>query len=303
MGLIVGNDFVTFGGFIENFSATTNLTYAKDITVPNSPWRKMDDMPLAIPSTHAPTVRIGTKVYICGGYAGGHPGPHSANCLVYDHSIPPGNGLQWTRFADLPNNGYAGGGMVYDTIRDALYYAGGGQRLVAGNPHPVDSNRTFKYSLNNPTAGWVEIAPIPYKANHLSSVTQTYLGKERHYFVGGQVGEYEVKQNLADLYEFIAHNESWVKRTLMPFARGHATASTRPFGCGFIIAGGSVNSLTTKRERIRDIHYYDIPSDTWTFIGNLSINIPQPTPLVDIHANGYMYYINGRNSNRRRIAA
>jgi hypothetical protein len=241
---------------------------------------------------------------MCGGYLGAHPGPHVAYCFIYDHSIPPGSGRQWTRFTDLPNNGYAGGGMIYDTLQNALYFAGGGQRLKAGSIHPVDSDRAFKYSLQNPSAGWVEIARIPYKANHLSSVTQTYLGNERHYFVGGQLGEYETNQNLPDVYEFIASNETWVSRTFMPFARGHVTASTRPIGCGFIVAGGSVNSITNKKNRTTNILYYDIPSDTWTSIGDLSIKTPHATPLVDIHPqSGYMYYINNKGSNRRPIAA
>ena len=300
-GLLVGNDFLAFSGFTNNFQGTTNQTFARDITVVNSPWRRMDDIPLAISITHAATVRIGMKVYLCGGYLGAHPGPHVASCFIYDHSVPPGNGTQWTQFTDLPNNGYAGGGMIYDSIRDALYFAGGGQRLQPGNPHPVDFNRTFKYSFQNQSAGWVEVAPIPYKGNHLSSVTQTYLGEERHYFVGGQKGEFEVSQNLADLYEFVASNETWVQRTVMPFGRSHSTASTRPIGCGFIVAGGSVNSATAVKNRTLDILYYDIPTDNWTSIGTLSIKVPQATPLVDIHSNGYMYYINGKSTNRRRI--
>ena len=303
MGLLVGNDFVSFSGFIDRFDATTNITYARDITTAGSPWRRMDDMPLEVSVTHAPTVLVGMKVYMCGGYWGGHPGPHAAYCFIYDHSIPPGSGLQWTRFADLPNNGYAGGGMIYDALQDALYFAGGGQRLTPGNPHPVDSDRAFKYSLQNPSAGWVEIAPIPYKANHLSSVTQTYLGKQRHFFVGGQKGEYEAQQNLAELYEFIASNETWAARTFMPFGRGHATSSTRPIGCGFFIAGGAVNSITTKKNRTTNILYYDIPTDNWTSIGDLYLGAPHATPRVDIHNDGYIYYVGNKRSNRRRIAA
>ena len=88
----------------------------------------------------------------------------------------------------------------------------------------------------------------------------------------------------------------------MPSGRGHATASTRPIGCGFIVAGGSVNGVTTKKNRTTDILYYDIPSDMWTSIGHLSVRFPHATPLVDVHANGYMYYINRKGSNRRRIA-
>jgi hypothetical protein len=301
MGLILGNDFLSFGGFINDFANTTNQTYARDITVTNSLWRRMDDMPLIISFTHAPLVRVGTKVYMCGGYIGGHPGPHSAFCFVYDHAIPPGTGQQWTRFADLPNNGYAGSGMIYDTLRNTLYYAGGGQRLQPGNPHPVDFNRTFKYSLQNPSAGWVETTPIPYAANHISSVTLTYLGQERHYFVGGQKGENEAKQNLVNMYEFIASDESWAMRTFMPFGRSHTTSSTRPIGCGFFMAGGSVNSATTAKNRTASIIYYNIPTDSWTLVGDISA--ARATPQIDMHSNGYMYYVGSTSTERRRFAA
>jgi hypothetical protein len=301
MGLLIGNDMMQTSGFINDFDNTTNATFARDITIANSTWRRMDDMPLPITVTHAATVRIGSKVYMCGGYLGGHPGPHIPYCQVYDHSIPSGSGLQWSRFADLPMGGFAGGGMIFDTIRNALYYAGGGQRLVPGSPHPVDFNYTWKYSFDNTAVGWVASTPVPYKANHLSSITLVHLGQERHYFVGGQVGENEKKQNLPNMYEFIASTETWVPRTFMPIGRSHTTSSTRAIGCGFILAGGSVNSATTKLNRTSSIIYYHIPSDNWTFIGDLPS--AGATPLVDIHSNGYMYFVNSKKTSRRRIAA
>jgi hypothetical protein len=302
-GLMVGNDIVIMAGFIDDFASVTNQTYARDMTVPGSTWRRMDDMPLAIGVTHAATLRIGSKVYLCGGYYGGHPGPHIPYCFTYNHGIAPGSGLQWTRFADLPNGGTAGAGMIYDSLRNALYYAGGGQRLTPGSIHPIDSNATWKYSFDNPAVGWVPSTPVPYRANHLSSVThRDYSGVERHFFAGGQRQEYESQGNLADNFEFIAATETWVRRKSMTLARGHATASTRAIGCGFILAGGSVNSATTAKNRTSDISYYDIPTDTWTSIGNLSHNLA--TPVVDIHPNGYMYFIGGSlRSLRRRISA
>jgi hypothetical protein len=300
IGLIIDNDMFRTSGFINNFANTTNQTYARDITVANSPWRRMDDMPLPITITHAPAVRIGMKVYMCGGYRGGHPGPHVPYCQIYDHSILPGTGRQWSRFADLPMGGFAGGGMIYDTNRNALYFAGGGQRLTPGSPHPIDYNFTWKYSFDNTTAGWVVSTPVPYKANHISSLTLTYLGQERHYFVGGQVGENESKQNLPNMYEFIASNETWIQRRIMPLPRSHTTISTRPIGCGFILAGGSVNSVTAQRKRTSNIIYYDIPTDNWTFIGDLPDALP--TPLVDIHNNGYMYFITSKGTSRRRLS-
>jgi hypothetical protein len=299
---MIGNDLVIIAGFRNSYTTVTNETYARNVTVTGGTWRRMDDMPLPIGVTHAATVRIGTKVYLCGGYLGAHPGPHVPYCFVYDHSIAPGSGQQWSRMLDLPNGGSSGGGMIYDSGRNALYFAGGGQRIKPGSLHPVDINNTWKYSFGDPSAGWVASTPIPYTANHLSYVTNTdILGQERHFFAGGQVGEYEGNGNLADNFEFVASTETWTRRASMTLARSHATASTRAIGCGFITAGGSMNSGTTGKKRTTDISYYDIPTDRWISIGNLTRDVP--TPVVDIHSNGYMHFVTSSlRSERRRIS-
>ena len=298
--MIIGNDIVIFAGFVNKLSDVVNHTYARDVTFDDSPWRRMDDMPLSVGVTHAATAVVGMSVYLCGGYQGGHPGPHVPYCFVYDHSKAPGQS-QWSKIANLPNNGTAGAGMIYDTKRNSLYYAGGGQRLVPGSPHPVDLHNAWKYSFDNPKSGWVAITPVPYAANHLSAVThRTAKGIERHFFIGGQTGEFEITGNLADTFEFVATKQEWIRRASMPQARSHATASTRPVRCGFIIAGGSFNSMTSKKNRTADISYYDIPTNTWTSLG--SAPTAMATPVVVIHPNGYMYFLdNAQQSFRRRF--
>jgi Kelch motif len=299
MGLLVGDDMVSFSGFINSFKAVTNLTFARDITSANSTWRRMDDMPPSYDVTHAATAIVGTKVYLCGGYRGAHPGPHTSLCYSYDHSKSPGTEQQWSRFADIPNNGTAGAGMIYDAARNALYYVGGGQRLIHGRPQAVDLNNTWKFDFLESSNGWVATTSIPYKANHLSAVTAKFLGQERHFIVGGQISENEVIGNLADVFEFFASNETYVRRASMPFGRSHTSISTRAIGCGFIVAGGSVNSVNGKKNRTSNILYYDIPTNSWTSIGDIPNNLA--TPLVDIHQNGYMYFANERGTSRRRI--
>ena len=297
-GVIIGDDIVMFAGFINKFSDVINQTYARDITIDDSPWRRMDDMPLPFGVTHAATTVVEMKVYLCGGYHGSHPGPHVPYCFVYDHSRPPGN-MQWSKIADLPNNGTAGAGMIYDTAQNALYYAGGGQRLVSGSPHPVDLNNTWKYSFDNPHSGWVASTPVPYKANHLSAVThRNDSGQERHFFVGGQKGEFEIRGNLADTFEFVASEEEWIRRASMPLARSHTTASTRSVRCGFIMAGGSFNSMTSKKNRTTDISYYDIRTNSWASIGNAPVAMA--TPVVVIHPSGYIYFIDNAQQSFRR---
>ena len=299
MGLLVGDDMVSFSGFINSFRDVTNQTFARDITNANSTWRRMDDMPLQFDVTHAAAAIVGTKVYLCGGYRGAHPGPHTPLCYLYDNSITPGTGQQWTRFADIPNNGTAGACMVYDATRRTLYYIGGGQRLVPGRPESVDTNNTWKFDFLQPSSGWVATTSIPYKANHLSAVTAKHLGQERHFIVGGQISENESIGNLADVFEFFATNETYVRRFSMPFGRSHTTISTRAIGCGFIVAGGSVNSINGRKQRTRNILYYDIPTNNWTSIGDIPTNLA--TPLVDIHNSGYMYFVNDDGTSRRQI--
>ena len=297
-GVIIGDDIVVFAGFIDKLSDVINQTYSRDVTVDGSTWRRMDDMPLTVGVTHAATTTVGMKVYLCGGYHGGHPGPHVPYCFVYDHSKAPGS-MQWSRITDLPNNGTAGAGMIYDTKGNALYYAGGGQRLVPGSPHPIDVHNTWKYAFDNPQSGWVASAPVPYAANHLSAVThRNAIGQERHFFVGGQKGEYEISGNLADNFEFIPAKEEWIRRASMPLPRSHATASTRPVRCGFIIAGGSFNSLTNKKNRTSNISYYDMNTNSWSSIGEAPVAMA--TPVVTIHPSGYMYFIDNAQQSFRR---
>lgn len=294
---------IVFSGFLQNLSLTTNHTYARNVLDIKNQWRRMDDMPSHMGITHAATLVIGTKVYLCGGYIGGHPGPHVPNCFVYDHSVLPGQQQQWSNFTPLPNGGSAGGGMIYDTARNSLYYTGGGQRITLGSAHPVDIRNTWKYQLSDPKSGWVASTPFPYLANHLSYVThRDGIGRERHFFLGGQVGEVECCANFGFNFEFVARTEKWVRRSSMPIPRGHASSSTRAIGCGFIIAGGSINSETTFKNRTDDISYYDIPTNTWTTgIGTIPRKIA--TPVVDIHSNGLMYFVTGYPINgQRRVA-
>jgi Kelch motif len=300
-GLLIGNDFIQFSGYTGQFTNTTNQTYARDVTVLNSTWRRMEDVPVALGITHAPAVAIGTKVYLCGGYYGFVGGLHIPDCFVYDHAKAPGTG-QWSRLPNLPNGGSGGGGMIYDRLRNALYYTGGAQRFTLGSIVATDVNNTYRYSFAAPGAGWIATSPLPYKANHLSYVTHTdAYGRQRHFFLGGQEAQFECCRNVDRVYEFIAASGTWIKRATMPLARGHASASTRPLGCGFIIAGGSINAVngSTVRVKTSDVSYYDLPTDSWMSIGSLPFK--GATPLVDIHPNGYMYSSNDQMS-RRRIA-
>jgi Kelch motif len=290
-GLIIGNDLVQFSGYTQRFASATNFTYAKDITIPGSAWRRMGNVPVEIALTHVASVLIGTKVYICGGYTGISGGRHSPDCFVYDHSLPPGPG-QWstTAIPSLPHGGTGGAGMIYDAASNSLFYTGGAQRFSLGSKEATDLTNTFKYSFSDPSVGWVPSTPLPYSGNHLSYVTHRLGGQERHFFLAGQETEFERNVSRSDHFEFIPSNETWIRRASLPFGRGHMSASTRAIGCGFLIAGGSINSPPPYRAytRTNDVSYYDIPTNTWTSIG--IVPVAAASPIADIHPDGYMYY-------------
>ena len=168
--------------------------------------------------------------------------------------------------------------MVYDSIKNQLIYAGGTDRPVQGSREAFDKNTTWAYSFDNPEAGWQKKADMPFLANHMSFVTaKDENGKDRHFFLGGQKGENEWTGNVKDNYEWDSEGEKWIKHTEMTISRGHAASSTRAIGCGYIIAGGSSNQ---NGGHTSDISYYDIPTDTWTKIGDLPEALNTPVCVI-----------------------
>jgi hypothetical protein len=116
---MIGDIFVVYGGFNKEWGVASNSTYTLDTSNPAATWQKVDDIPIGAGLTHGAHVRIGTKIYNCGGYVGGHPGLHTAQCIVYDQSQPIGQ--RWSSMTPLPD-GRGGGGVFYNTALNALYY-------------------------------------------------------------------------------------------------------------------------------------------------------------------------------------
>lgn len=266
---MIGEDFIITSGFKNGYSSATPETYALNLFTPGASWRRMDDMPFPLGLTHLGVAVKGMKAYFCGGYVGGALGIHNGSCFQYDHSVAPGSGLQWTNFTSLPDGGRSGGGMIYDSTVDALVYSAGSQRPFSGRSGAFDFNETWMYSLSDPSAGWVRKADIPFTGNHMNFVTAfDENGNERHFFFGGQKGDHEETGNTDIMYEYSAVTNTWVKRRNIPYPLGHAAATARAIGCGFIVAGGRLNTGLTSA-----ISYYDIPTDTWTKIGDLTHQI------------------------------
>lgn len=263
---------------------------------PGATWQRSDDVPgVAQGLTHGSHVIVGKKIYNCGGYIGGHPGPSTATCLVYDHSKPSGQRYSTTDVPPLPALRSAGG-LFYDKTMNAIFYTGGADRRVPYNIQ--DHNTTWMYSFNNPSNGWVRKSDVLFRTNHMVTITATDAnGRERHYAVGGMGGD--TSSNIfSDVAEYDATNNVWIRRNNMPFPRGHAGASTFAFGCGFIMVSGSTTS-----GHVKDVTYYSPSDDTWTKIGDTRDSLN--SPVCDIHSSDVMYCEGGATwtarSTKRKI--
>jgi N-acetylneuraminic acid mutarotase len=283
MGSIIGNDFVIVSGFSGNFNSVTKKVFAIDVKNVSAKWREMDEVPVQ-GFHHAAFAVDGLVMYICGAYSGGLSIlKDSPVCLKYNHTAPPG--LQWSRLPDLPE-GRGGGGMNLIVETNSLVYATGATR-----PPTVDHNTTWELFLNNITAGWFRRADIPYQGNHISHVTVNYQGRSRYYYLGGQKDSKEAQGNLNDLFEWDQGNKSWIRRMNLPFPRGHTSASTVAYGCGFLSMGGAINSATSSTVQTANITYYGVDTDSWSLIGNLpkEINTPVCVIVRNVSASDWIY--------------
>ena len=103
------------------------------------------------------------------------------------------------------------------------------------------------------------------------------------------MGVQEQTENLDQLFEYTALTDQWMALAPMLIPRGHASSSTISYGCGFLIAGGSINGQNVK-VKTDDVSYYDITSNEWTSIGTMQS--PLKTPVCGIYGN-YLYCSTG----------
>lgn len=208
-------------------------------------------------------------------YEGGHPGLAIDDCLIFDHSQPAGQ--QWSSMLSLPTP-RAGGALLFLEDDNALLFATGAFRPVAGRPGADDNSDVWMFRFDSPEAGWVVQTPIPYAANHVSYVTARGSdGRARHYVMGGQLNEDERGGNFADLYEWTSG--SWTRRADMLQTRGHASSSTVAYhkSCGFVIVAGSSNEAAG---RIADVSHYNVDTDVWTRLGDLNTVVNTPVCVI-----------------------
>lgn len=225
----------------------------------NKEWVKRASMPMA--TTHTAQVAVGTRLYMCGGYLGRHPGPSVPNCFMYDSEVD-----RWITLPSLPAS-RAGGGLVYIRQANALFFSSGAMRS-AGVHRSIDKGNSYILRLDNLAGGWSERAMMPNPRNHMSATEVD----GRYFFIGGQHSNNEATGNQADMHEYDFDRDLWLRKAKLSRGVGHVSASTPRYWHGFFMIGGVENG----RQRVSRVMYYSVQSDAWYTIGNYPRTVQTP---------------------------
>lgn len=247
--LILDNKLYAFSGF------TSGLRVSPDTEIYNfdtGQWTVGAPMP--VPVTHMGVARVGSDVWIVGGFEGDNPGVSTSKVQIYDTRKD-----QWREGPELPFP-RASGALVHADGK--LYHFGG---LLPDRQTNVDEH--WVLNLNDPGAGWRQKAALPEARNHLGGVGLN----GNIYAVGGQFGHDGAHNDVGYVHVYHPKDDQWTRLADLPVGLSHFEAGIFTFENRIYVVAGESNS------RAQDtIYYYDPKSDTWEEFGLLPESLIAP---------------------------
>ena len=249
---VVNGELYRFGGFTSVFRAQHNA-YAFDPAA-NS-WRTLRDVPTRL--THAGVAVSGDTVYLVGGYLGNEtangaelPGQVFGTKVAWAYDT---RADAYTRLPDLPAARAAGSAAV---VGRTLHYFGG-QEITRTRETPDH----YALDLDNPSAGWRSLAPMPQSRNHAGAVV---LGG-KIYVVGGQTGYDSALVPHADVQVYDPATDRWSGVAALPDARSHIANSTFAYRGRIYAVAGERNHNDAKSS----VYRYDPAANRWDALPSL----------------------------------
>ena len=233
----VGDKLYTFAGFLDGF-IITGATEIYDVK--NNIWSYGAPMPT--PVTHMAKAVVSNEVWMIGGFTGNDPGVATNKVQVYNTATN-----SWRAGPSLPaprgsgaaayNNGkiHFFGGLLPDRVTDVAEH--------------------YVLDPENPAAGWVPAAPLPFGRNHLSAASVNGLV----YAIGGQYGHDNGVEYLKYLHVYDPRTDSWARKADLPSDRSHFEPTTIVHNDKIIIIGGRRGSFF-----FDDITEYNPATDSWS---------------------------------------
>lgn len=261
-------------------------------------WKLLASVPSNAAMTHQGVVLIDNTVWHIGGRVGQNPGPLTSNIWIYNITTNA-----WYRGPQLkdPNTGnplpWAAGGAVL--LGRTLHIVGGFiNRACDGDQssyHLTLDVDTWLADTTKPAKWMNNLAPLPVKRNHFSTVT---LGG-KIYAIGGQLGhdcDGGIDKQYAHVYN--PPTDTWTQLPLLPAARSHIEGGTFAIdGKIFIVAGQGENSVSTNKVTIFDPEGNN-GAGTWK--NDLSLTLPQSFEGVSakVIKNIFIYSHGGEGSSQ-----
>lgn len=234
--IVYDSKIYTFFGFMNSDRETEATSEAYDPAADT--YTLLAPIPDNASMTHHRVVLIDNTVWIIGGRVGKNPGPLTSAIWIYNITTD-----SWSRGPQLQD----------PATGDPLLWGAGGAALLGRTLHLFGgfainacNNDQSAYHLTLDVDSWLsdqtkpaewknELAPLPVKRNHFSTVV---LGG-KIYAIGGQLGHDcggGQEQRHSHVYDPVT--DAWKELPLLPEGRSHAEGATFAIDGKIYIAGG-----------------------------------------------------------------
>ncbi len=291
-GEVVNGKLYTFGGFdndkIFQLGQYTPTDRAYVYNPATNTWTSIASMPPMNGTgrggvTHAGFTTDGNDIYFSGGYTSNSTGTGQifGTKEVWKYIVSEN---RYVRLPDLPKALASG---TLDYIDGDLHHVGG----FPGHPNTTTAvGDHYVLDLDNLTAGWKTLAPVPNPRNHPGSTV--YEGKL--YFIGGQHGNDHTSVPQNDVHVYDPATNIWTQLADLPSpsgTTGRAHISSAVFVLGnriFVIGGETSHTVFTSM-----VSAFTPATNTWQ---NLT-NFPKAVAGgVAGNLSDNIYYTGGWNS-------
>lgn len=278
-GALNGKLYV-FGGFTANFAPKASV-FALDVSA-NSWLRLKDTPPMANNSgsggaTHMGWTDDGTDIYIAAGYAADVSGnaQQFGSRRVYKYTVAV------DRYDELPSLPIDRSAGALEFLDNKLYYIAGTNRA-----RNEDQGDLLVLDLNDLSAGWDYLSPMPNPRNHIGSA----VFDGQIYVFGGQKEHDEELVPQDDVHRYDPGTNTWKQLSDMPQPFNHIHASVFVYGDYIYSIGGQIAHNATP---YASVYAYNPATNNWSRFTDLPA---KRFSVVGGGIDGKLYASGGNNS-------
>ena len=209
-------------GFMTEYDPQTNQ------------WRERARGPEGL--THQGIAVLNGKIYLAGGFAGGHHTMPSAGVYSYDPATD-----KWEKLASLSD---VRGGVALASVGGMIHAIGG---RIMGEMGTIPIHEVYNPATNS----WRKAAPMPTSRDHAG----VFVVDGKIHVVGGRTGEAGENVGLHDIYD--PATDTWTSAAPMPTPRS-SVAFAEYHGLLFL-AGGECRM----GKAYDDVEAYDLKAKSW----------------------------------------